>query len=230
MCSSRQLDRTVTAGAGAGRARASGFVLLATLGALALHPALAATDADLGVIGPVYPVIEPDMLRAIEAKLREKARSGELARLEREGIARAARTLREPRPVEGLARATTHRVSYLDPSVRFDRAVRAPDGTRVVPAGARVNPLEYVTLSSALLFFDARDGDQVRHAAALRARHPGALKPILVGGSHVALTRAWHTRVYYDQGGVLVHRLGIRHVPALVTQEGMRLRIEETPL
>jgi len=231
MCSSRQAGRHVTDHAGTSKARASGLVvLLAALGALVSSAALAASEADLGVIGPVYPVIEPDMLRAIEAKIREKARTGELARLEREGIARAERTLNDPRPIEGLARATTHRVSYLDPSVHFDREVRAPDGTSVVPAGARVNPLEYVTLSSTLLFFDARDRDQVRHAAALRARHPGEIKPILVGGSFVELMRAWRTRVYYDQGGVLVRRLGIRQVPALVTQEGKRLRIEETPL
>jgi len=205
-------------------------VLLATLTSLtALLPA-AASDLDLGVIGPVYPVQEPDMLRAIEARLREKARTGELARLEREGIARAERTLREPRPVEGLRRAVRARVSYFDPSVTFEREVRGPDGESVVPAGTRVNPLDYVVLSNPLLFLDARDRDQVRHAATLLARHKGRVKPILVGGSYVELTRAWRTRVYYDQGGVLVGRLGIRQVPALVTQEGKRLRIEEIPL
>lgn len=211
------------------RARAL-IALLAALSAAATPPAAAESETDLGVIGPVYPVEEPDMLRAIEARLREKARTGELARLEREGIARAERSLRTPQPVEGLRRATTARVAYLDPSVRFARAVQGPDGASVVPAGSRINPLEHVTLSNALLFFDARDRDQVRHAATLLAERAGRVKPILVGGSYVELTRAWRTRVYYDQGGVLVRRLGIRQVPALVTQEGKRLRIEETPL
>ncbi len=205
-------------------------VLLAGLVALAGLCQAFASDVDLGVIGPVYPIQEPDMLRAIEARLREKARKGELARLEREGIARAERTLREPRPVDGLRRAVKARVSYFDPSVAFEREVRGPDGEMLVPAGTRVNPLDYVVLSSALLFLDARDRDQVRHGATLLARHKGRLKPILVGGSYVELTRAWRTRVYYDQGGVLVGRLGIQQVPALVTQEGERLRIEEIPL
>jgi conjugal transfer pilus assembly protein TraW len=204
--------------------------LLAGLAVLAgLRPAVGG-DLDLGVIGPVYPIQEPDMLRAIEARLREKARTGELARLEREGIARAERTLREPRPVDGLRRAVKARVSYFDPSVAFEQEVRGPDGQSLVPAGTRVNPLDYVALSSALLFLDARDQDQVRHGVTLLARHKGRLKPILVGGSYVELTRAWRTRVYYDQGGVLVGRLGIQQVPALVTQEGKRLRIEEIPL
>ena len=34
-------------------------------------------------------------------------------------------------------------------------------------------------------------------------------------------------RVYYDQRGLLVQRLGIHQVPALVTQEGRMLRIDE---
>jgi len=205
-------------------------VLLAGLAVLAgLRPAVGG-DLDLGVIGPVYPIQEPDMLRAIEARLREKARTGGLARLEREGIARAERSLREPRPVDGLRRAVKARVSYFDPSVTFEREVRGPDGQSIVPAGTRVNPLDYVALSNPLLFLDARDQDQVRHGATLLAHHKGRVKLILVGGSYVELTRAWRTRVYYDQGGVLAGRLGIQQVPALVTQEGKRLRIEEIPL
>jgi conjugal transfer pilus assembly protein TraW len=39
--------------------------------------------------------------------------------------------------------------------------------------------------------------------------------------------RAWKQTVYYDQGGSLVRRLGIRQVPAIVSQDGKRLRIDE---
>ena len=41
--------------------------------------------------------------------------------------------------------------------------------------------------------------------------------------------RRWRRPVYYDQQGVLTTRLGIRQVPALVTQDGRRLRIDELP-
>ena len=229
-CSSRRSGRfTGHLPPGEGCIRVLAVLLAALAGLTSFHPA-AASDLDLGVIGPVYPVQEPDMLRAIEARLREKARTGELARLEREGIARAERTLREPKPVEGLRRAVKAHVRYFDPSVTFEREVRGPDGQSVVPAGTRVNPLDYVALSNPLLFLDARDRDQVQHAATLIADHKGRVKLILVGGSYVELMRAWRTRVYYDQGGVLVAKLGIRQVPTLVTQEGKRLRIEEIPL
>ena len=52
-------------------------------------------------------------------------------------------------------------------------------------------------------------------------------KPYLVGGSTINLMRAWKTRVYYDQEGLLVRKLGITAVPAIVSQEGARLRIDE---
>ena len=53
------------------------------------------------------------------------------------------------------------------------------------------------------------------------------MKPILVGGSYLALMQSWHVPVYYDQQGLLTRRLGITQVPALVSQEGLRLRIDE---
>ena len=39
--------------------------------------------------------------------------------------------------------------------------------------------------------------------------------------------KSWHIPVYYDQQGRLTRRLGIKQVPALVSQEGLRLRIDE---
>ena len=39
--------------------------------------------------------------------------------------------------------------------------------------------------------------------------------------------KSWRQPVYYDQLGLLTRRLGITKVPALVSQEGLRLRIDE---
>ena len=39
--------------------------------------------------------------------------------------------------------------------------------------------------------------------------------------------KSWRMPVYFDQQGLLTRRLGITQVPALVSQEGMRLRIDE---
>lgn len=55
----------------------------------------------------------------------------------------------------------------------------------------------------------------------------GQVKAILTAGSYLDLMKAWRTPVYYDQQGVLTRRLGIEQVPALVSQEGKRLRVDE---
>jgi len=53
------------------------------------------------------------------------------------------------------------------------------------------------------------------------------VKVILTGGSYLDLMRRWRRPVFYDQQGNLTTKLGIRHVPALVTQDGRRLQIDE---
>jgi conjugal transfer pilus assembly protein TraW len=106
-------------------------------------------------------------------------------------------------------------------------AIRDADGRVIVPPGTVVNPLDSVTLSQALLFIDARDREQVARARKLIDERQGKVKVILTGGSYLDLMRRWQRPVFYDQQGTLTTKLGIRQVPALVTQDGRRLRIDE---
>jgi conjugal transfer pilus assembly protein TraW len=197
---------------------------------LVLGLMLGAADAramDLGVIGPTYEISEPHLLQMIEQRLREKERSGELGRLEAEARKRGIATVKNPPPVTGLRPTDTMRTFYFDPSFTLDRNIFGPQGELLFAAGTRKNPLEVVSLSRHLLFFDARDPRQVGRARQLIAIYQGRVKPILVGGSYLDLMLSWHVPVYYDQQGLLTRRLGITQVPALVSQEGLRLRIDE---
>jgi conjugal transfer pilus assembly protein TraW len=197
---------------------------------LVLSLMLGAADAramDLGVIGPTYEISEPHLLQMIEQRLREKERSGELGRLEAEARKRGIATVKHPPPVTGLRPTDTMRTFYFDPSFTLDRNIFGPQGELLFGAGTRKNPLEVVSLSRHLLFFDARDPRQVGRARQLIAFYQGRVKPILVGGSYLDLMQSWHLPVYYDQQGLLTRRLGITQVPALVSQDGLRLRIDE---
>jgi conjugal transfer pilus assembly protein TraW len=189
--------------------------------------AASASAADLGKIGPTYPIAEPHFLDFIQQRLLEKQRSGELQQLEEQARRRSVEAVVNPKPVPGLAPATAARTFYYDPTFVLDRNVLDDEGRILFPAGTRKNPLEVVSLSKHLLFFDARDAQQVTAARQLIERYDGRVKPILVGGSYLALMRSWRVPVYFDQQGALTRRLGISHVPALVSQEGMRLRIDE---
>ena len=103
--------------------------------ALALLLAAPVHALDLGRVGPVWPVAEPDLLALIQSRLQEKQASGELARIQREFDARAHRTLESPAPVAGLARTRTPRSFLFDPTVTAPDTVRDPEGKVLVAAG-----------------------------------------------------------------------------------------------
>jgi len=203
-------------------------VPVVTLGILA--SAVNAFAADLGTLGPTYEISEPHLLNFIEQRLRDKERSGELQRLTEQAQARGVDAVTRPQPVPNLRPTETARTFYFDPSFTLDRNIVDAQGQLLFAAGTRKNPLEIVSLSKHLLFFDARDRRQVIRARDLMARYGGKVKPILTGGSYLDLMKAWRVPVYYDQQGTLTQRFGIRQVPALVSQEGSRLRIDEVVL
>jgi len=202
--------------------------VLACCTALALAlPTIGVRAADLGTLGPTYGIAEPHLLNFIEQRLRDKERSGELQRLVQEAQTRGVDAVKHPAPVSGLPATRTERTFYVDPSFTLERNIVDAEGRLLFAAGTRRNPLEVVSLSKRLLFFDARDPRQVARARELVARYDGKVKPILTGGSYLDLMKVWRVAVYFDQHGALTRRFGIQQVPAIVSQEGQRLRIDE---
>ena len=59
---------------------------------------------------------------------------------------------------------------------------------------------------------------------------PTSVKPILIGGAPLKLMREWKREVFFDQGGVLSRKFLLQQVPAVVTQDGKRLRVDEVRL
>ncbi len=195
--------------------------------ALVLLTASTAGAQDLGVIGPVYAIAEPSLLEVIQTQLHALEASGALARLQHESQTRITREIADPAPLRGIAKTTRARSFHFDPSIEVPYPITDAEGRVLVAPGTRVNPLDTVSLSRPLLFLDARDKTQVDRAERLLDEHRGGLKLILTGGSYLALMRRLKQPVFFDQHGSLTTKLGIRHVPALVTQDGKQLRIDE---
>jgi len=192
-----------------------------------LLPPLTVAAQDLGVVGPVYPIAEPSLLDIILSHLRQAQRDGVRSRLQREAEQRARRGIEEPAAVPGITRTTRARTFYFDPSVIVPYAVTDVEGRVIVAPGTLVNPLDTVALSQPLVFLDGRDAEQVARTREILDARGGRAKVILTGGSYLDLMRRWKRPVFFDQQGAITERLGIRHVPAIVTQEGKRLRIDE---
>jgi conjugal transfer pilus assembly protein TraW len=177
--------------------------------------------------GPVYPIAEPDMLEEIERKLKDMQDSGRMQQKIDEAIERSKRSAQYPRKVDGLGTVKKARTYYFDPSVVAARDVKDHQGKVIVKAGTKVNPLDYIGMGEWLVFFDGTSEAQVKLAEELGKKYEWMIKPILVNGGPMDIMRRWKKRVYFDQGGSMVKRLGIENVPALVTQDGKRLRIDE---
>jgi len=205
--------------------------IAAILAGLSLPAALQEVSAkDLGVRGATWPVAEPDLLEAIEARLVEMQRSGELARLEEEARARARRQLEEPDPVPGIARAREERSRLFDPAITVARDIRTPDGTLIAAAGTKISPLERLPLTRGLVFVDGRREAEIAWALA-RDRETGRpAKIVLLAGRPLDLMRRHRRPFYFDTGGRLAARFGIAATPTLVEQTGSGLRITEFPV
>jgi conjugal transfer pilus assembly protein TraW len=188
---------------------------------------LSAHALDAGRYGTVYGIRESDLLEEIKRTVQAKVDSGEWARLQADARKRATDQMTMPRPVDGVSVTTARRSWLHDPSIVLADDVRDNSGRVVIAAGTRVNPLELVALPQPLLFFDGRDARQVSAAQSVIKKQGGLVTPILVAGSWQRLGKAWQRQVYFDQQGRMVHQLGIRAVPALVTQEAVALRVEE---
>jgi len=197
----------------------------ALLAALLLW-SVAAGAVDLGVIGPVHPISEPDLIRDIKATLTRKEQSGELARLQKQAQARAIAQASSPTPTPGVRTATASRSFYWDPTLVVAENIVDARGQLIAAAGTRVNPLDYTGLARPILFIDARDERQLA-LARRRLQSADGVRLVLTGGSYLELMKQWRVRVYFDQDGDFTAQLGIQQVPALVTQEGRRLRIDE---
>ena len=193
---------------------------------IALALPAAAQARDYGQQGAVFPVIERDLLEQIHSRLVAMEKSGETAKLNDQLKRRTAARVNRPDPVAGIARAIDDRSWSFDPTITLAADIRGAKGELIHAAGTRVNPLDSVVLRADLLFLDGDDAAQVAWAL----KQDRQAKLILVSGALLELMKARQRRFYFDQGGKLTERFGIRAVPARVRQQGRLLAVSEIAL
>ena len=121
--------------------------------------------------------------------------------------------------------ATEERVRYVDPSVNVRNPLYDHTGKMIFPAGV-VNPLDHVPLSKSILVLRE---DQVKRA--LEETDKRDEKPILVlTDGDIRRASSLAGQMVYKASPFMLRRFKIEKVPSLVTQEGRKLRVEETVL
>lgn len=200
--------------------------LLLTL--IALPAALPVSARDYGQLGTVFPVMEPDLLAVIEQRLKAAEASGKIAAMQKTLVARTKARVMRPKPVAGLARAVKARSWSYDPTITVESDIRDQKGRVIAVKGQKINPLDHVPLRQSLVFLDGDDPAQV--AWALRATTQLNAKLILTNGSPFERMKAAQRRFFFDQGGKLTGKFGIRAVPAVVEADGPVLKVSEVPV
>jgi conjugal transfer pilus assembly protein TraW len=189
------------------------------------HYALA---KDFGVEGHTFPIIEEDILKVIGKKLANI----DIAKFNKKIQNKTKEYIERPTPVSGIKKATENREFYFDPTYNVPDNIYDHNNNLLHEAGKTINPLEQTSLTEALIFIDGDDDTQVKLALDLRSKKQDTLKIILVKGSPLKLQRQQSLRpvqqniwIYFDQAGFITTKLGITEVPALVEQEGLKLKI-----
>jgi conjugal transfer pilus assembly protein TraW len=136
--------------------------------------------------------------------------------------------LARPTPTH-LPRAESDKTWLFNPSVTVPYDVKDSHGEVLVKQGTVINPLERVSLSSTLIFFDGDDEAQVSWVVEELRQHQ-KIKLILTSGSVKDVANQFKQAIYFDLNGFLVAKFQIKHLPGRVVQAGKQLQINEVSI
>lgn len=183
---------------------------------------------DHGVYGPLFTIEEEDMIEVLKRRLLHLKESGKLEQAEKDFKEKAQKRILEPMKVAHITPTTHTRVFYVDPTLVVAGDIALPEGIAhgghvLARKGDRINPLHHVKPSKGLLFIDGENTAHVDYARNVL----DAFDIVLVNGKPLALEEKLNVPVFFDQGGIITKRYGIKHVPARMEVEGDTLKFTE---
>jgi len=181
-----------------------------------------AEGKDFGIQGELFSIAEENILLVLQRQISSKFSANAYQKLLKEAEEKA----KHPISKVPLPEATKTIIYYYDPTIIVPETITDPDGRVIVAKGTKVNPLKNLQLFSGLLFLD---GENPRHVQWAREQK-GSYKWILVHGNPFELEKQEQRPVYFDQNGISVSKFRFKHIPVRVTQDDLRLKIEEIAL
>ena len=192
---------------------------------LSLFLTFNATAYNHGVLGRIYPINEMDLIEFIQNQLRQKEKSGELARLNAEFLKKTKAHIDRPSGVH-LKPAVRNKSWEFNPEIVLSRDIYDSENYLIAKKGEHINPLDRVNLTSTLLIFDGDDERELTWAEAELLKTNKA-KLILTSGSIEKACRHFKRAVFFDLNAYLVNKFQISALPVKVEQQGKRLLIQE---
>ena len=180
-----------------------------------------ASAKDLGVHGSLFPIQEENLMEVIQRKLNTMEKSGKIIQLNDHLQKKMKENAQNPQVVHKLPRAIKTIATLFDPSISMPDDIKDHKGRIVISAGTRVNPLDYLNWGEPLILLDGTDTEQVEWAQKTTG------KWILTKGNPFKVGKEADRWVYFDQGGIIVKKFNIQHLPARISQKDKHLLIEE---
>lgn len=181
---------------------------------------------DLGSVGRIYPVAEPDMIEWIKSKAATMMKNGEWDNIQKKAIQDATNKVKNPPAIANISDATVHKEWFYTPYVDVSSDIKDTKGNVIAKAG-RYNALRYKPMDVRLVFINGNNEKQVEWALAKNNESETRTKIVLTQGSFMDLDKKHRVWFYYDQNGTYTSKLNIKHVPALVEQDGLQIKITE---
>ena len=182
---------------------------------------------DFGKQGVMVPILELNLLAVLKTRISELQQTGYFKKLAFAYQNQMRKEMDRPGSVTDITTTVNPKSWFYDPSILMPQNLYSPFGTLIVKAGEKYNPLQTIHLGEVLLFYNADDLNQVKWAKQEEGQFKGRDKLILVNGSVLTQRSEFKKPIYFDQLGLLTTRFHIQHVPAIVKQVGLRLKVSE---
>jgi conjugal transfer pilus assembly protein TraW len=179
---------------------------------------------DYGVRAQVFEIAENSLLEVIQKRLLAIEKEGKISQIQQAFVQKVKQKVVTPPAVKGIIATRAKEEFFFEPSYLHLTDIKDHVGGVIIKAGTIVNPLADLSWGQPLIFIDGLDAKQVEWSIKQEA------KIVLVNGSPLELSQKYDRWFYFDQGGVLTSKFAIKQVPAIVAQDGMRLKINELKL
>lgn len=165
--------------------------------------------ADLGIFGKIYPIEEEPLDRFLQSR----ASSVDWRERLDEHVNKLYTNITQFTANDTILPESSHvRSWFYDPSVRVD--------------GQYLNPLSIMPIKKPLTIIDGRVKAQVSW---LKNQILIGKKTVVLieGGDVKNLIQLYQQPIYIDYQNEFIHKFSIKHLPAMIAQEGLQLRISE---
>ncbi len=185
-----------------------------------LIPLYCLSAKNLGQIGMVYPIVEPDALKEIK----EKA-----AAVDWNAYINSVKSKIpnfKPTNVKKLKTAKKDRIFTVDPTYTLEYNIVDHRGNIVYPKGYTFNPLDYVHYPNKIVVINGANEKQVNWFTNLPFAKNINTVLLISDGSYEKLSKKLKRPVFYLTENI-ANRLKIEAVPSIIQQKGNLLEVKE---